>query len=94
MHRRTVQAIQAHVRGKLLDVGCWNGIVASQLPRLQATGIDVVDLPSPVIPVTRFDGKTIPFPDRSFDTVRCSFVLHHADYPNEFFAELVRVGCR
>lgn len=94
VHRRTVRAIQPHVRGKLLDVGCWNGIVASQLQGVQATGIDVVDPPSPVIPVTRFDGKTIPFPDQSFDTVLCSFVLHHADHPNELFAELVRVGRR
>lgn len=89
---RIVSAVQPHVQGKVLDVGCWNGTVSSRLRNVDSTGIDVVDPPAPVIPVQRFDGVHIPFPDKSFDTVLCSFVLHHADRPDELFREMIRVG--
>jgi len=39
-----------------------------------------------------YDGKTIPFLEKSFDTVICTYTLHHAENPEALFEELCRVS--
>jgi len=80
----------------VLDVGCGDGNIAQLLlearPDIQIEGIDVSVRPTTHIPVTQFDGKTIPFPDKSFDTVMFVDVLHHTNDPTVLLAEARRVA--
>jgi SAM-dependent methyltransferase len=61
-------------------------------PNVVITGIDVLIRDHTHIPVMKFDGTTIPFPDRSFDTVVFVDVLHHTDDPALLLREAARVA--
>lgn len=91
---RVAEIVAPHVRGSLLDVGCGNGTVTALLPAVHKVGIDVIDPPRPVVPVRRFDGVHIPFDDNAFDTIVCTFVLHHADDLPALVREMKRVARR
>jgi len=83
--------------GRILDVGCGDGLLDSILMQerggdAQIEGLDVLLRPKTHIPVSLFDGKTIPFPDRSFYTVMFVDVLHHTDDPSVLLAEARRVS--
>lgn len=82
----------AHV----LDVGCGDGSLAALVmklrPDLRVEGIDVLVRPETAIPVTRYDGRTIPFADGAFDAVMIVDVVHHAEDPRALLAELRRVA--
>ena len=81
---------------RLLDVGCGDGQIDLLLSRLRPDlgieGIDVLVRPVTHIPVTAFDGQSIPFADRSFDVVMFIDVLHHTDNPSTLLAEARRVA--
>jgi SAM-dependent methyltransferase len=82
----------------VLDVGCGDGNIARLLiearPDIKIEGIDVLVRPTTHIPVTEFDGHTIPFPDRSFDVVMFVDVLHHTEDPMTLLTEARRVARR
>jgi len=61
----------------------------------EISGIDVLVRDVAEIPVTRYDGRTIPFGDDSFDTVLLIDVLHHTGDAAALLAEAARVarGC-
>ncbi|WP_270937990.1 class I SAM-dependent methyltransferase [Falsiroseomonas oryzae] len=81
--------------GTVLDVGCGDGqidrLIGLRRPDLRIEGIDVLVRPETHVPVTPFDGRRIPFPDRSFDAVMFVDVLHHTDDPLVLLAEAARV---
>lgn len=81
---------------RVLDLGCGDGQVAVALMRrrqeLSVEGVDVFVRPVTHIPVTRYDGVTLPFPDQSFDHVTIVDVLHHTDDPAAVLAEAARVA--
>ena len=84
--------------GRVLDVGCGDGLLASVLQASRASGggltfegIDIVVRPDAHIHVTPFDGETFPFDDASFDAVLIVDVLHHADDPHRLIREARRV---
>jgi SAM-dependent methyltransferase len=56
------------------------------------TGIDVFVRPVTQVPVTAFDGETVPYPDGSFDVVTMVDVLHHTDDPLVLLKEAARVA--
>jgi SAM-dependent methyltransferase len=89
---KVCRILAPHVAGRTLDVGCWNGEVASRLDHADIVGIDVTIPPGPLIDVRVFDGTTIPFDSKSFDTVLSSTVLHHAKDPEALLMEMARVG--
>jgi SAM-dependent methyltransferase len=80
----------------LLDVGCGDGSIAAAVqrrrPDVTVTGVDVLVRPDTKIPVTAYDGETLPFADRSFDAVCFIDVLHHTDDPERVLAEAARVA--
>ncbi len=84
--------------GRVLDFGCGDGSIALALmklrPDLRVEGVDVLIRPKTHIPVTRFDGQTLPFDDESFDYVTIVDVLHHTLEPAAILAEAGRVTRR
>ncbi|MBU1306689.1 MAG: class I SAM-dependent methyltransferase [Alphaproteobacteria bacterium] len=84
--------------GQVLDLGCGDGQVAVALmalrPDLRVQGVDVLVRPVTHIPVTPYDGQTLPFADKSFDYVTIVDVLHHTDDPAAVLAEAARVSRR
>ena len=81
---------------KILDVGCGDGSLAKLLleerPDISIDGIDVLLRSNFQIPVTKYDGKVIPHPDKSFDAVIFIDVLHHASDPLALLKEARRVA--
>ena len=68
---------------KVLDLGASEGKLAFELkrklPSLDIIGADVVVQPKTYIPVTKYDGATLPFGDNFFDVVMLVDVVHHDD---------------
>ncbi len=80
---------------KLIDIGSGTGDVASLLIKegKNVTPVDVDDYHGPrLVKTTIYDGKTLPFPNRSFDTALLLMVLHHTPNPEEVFLEACRVA--
>ncbi len=98
---RRVQVLKRHLleqlprAGRILDVGCGDGLIDSLLmqarPDLTVEGIDVFSRPEPHIHVSLFDGTIIPFSDNSFDAVMFVDVLHHTVDPMSLLREAARV---
>jgi len=82
----------------VLDVGTGDGAVAAAIREsgrgLTVTGIDVLVREGAAIPVTRFDGVTIPYADGSHDVVLFVDVLHHTRDPQALLNEAARVARR
>lgn len=105
VHSRRVRVLAALAAGlvpqgaRVLDVGTGDGRIAAALaanrPDVAVEGIDVLVRPDASIPVSSFDGRTIPRPTASVDVVTLFDVLHHADDPAALLAEASRVtrGC-
>lgn len=101
VHPRRVRALTSELgallpdAGRILDVGCGDGLLASLIqknkPRLSISGIDILVRPGTFVPVEKFDGETIPYPEASFDSVVFVDVLHHTDDPMVLLREAVRV---
>ena len=81
---------------RLIDVGTGDGQIALQIAKnasnVQVEGIDIMLRPNTHIPVTEFDGKTIPFEDKSADFVSFVDVLHHTEDPALLILEAARVA--
>jgi SAM-dependent methyltransferase len=102
---RRVRALAANIAemvpdgaATLLDVGCGDGTLARSImerrPGLAATGVEIRARPRTAIPVQEFDGRILPFADRSHDVVMLVDVLHHADEPRLLIREAGRVAAR
>ena len=81
---------------RVLDVGCGDGtidaLIGAKRPDVRIEGIDVLVRPRTKIVVTAFDGRTIPFPDNSFDAAMFIDVLHHTGDPLVLLREAMRVA--
>lgn len=81
---------------KVLDLGTGTGFVAGGLlkaKKVNITGVDVHLNPlCKLIPVIIYDGKKLPFPNNSFNTVLLIAVLHHCKQPLEILNEAIRVS--
>ncbi|HET9640735.1 MAG TPA: class I SAM-dependent methyltransferase [Allosphingosinicella sp.] len=81
---------------RVLDIGCGSGTLARRImalrPDITIEGIDVLVRPGTEIPVTEFDGDTIPWPDGHFDIALFVDVLHHTEAPARLLAEAKRVS--
>lgn len=81
---------------KILEIGAGTGWQAREL---SARGYEVtaIDIPTSnhgqarIWPIIDFDGRLIPFPDKSFDIVYSSNVLEHVEHINTLNNEIARV---
>ena len=102
VHKRRVEVLRRLLselipsRSSVLDVGCGDGLLASLIMTnrqdVEFTGIDVLLREESHIPIAEFDGKHIPFPDKSRDFVMFVDVLHHTDDPMVLLREATRVA--
>lgn len=102
VHSRRVKTLARHLGpllptgGLVLDIGCGDGLLGSCLseanPELEIRGLDVLVRDKTKIPVTQFDGTTIPFETNSVDSVLLIDVLHHTDDPSILLQEARRIS--
>ena len=83
---------------EVLDVGCGDasflrdlGLFRS-LKRRVGIDVDLPKSPAPGIEVTAYDGQSLPFPDRSFDSVMFGYFLHYLT--RDHAVRLLTEGCR
>lgn len=92
--------LRDHKVQSILDLGCGDGrsidLFARAAPGASWTGIDIEGSPE-VSSRTRtdgtfvtYDGRTFPFPDKSFDLVYSHQVFEHVRYPEVVLAEVFR----
>ena len=80
---------------KILDIGSGTGDVAFLLGKYgkDVTPVDVGDFHGPrFVKTTIYDGQTLPFPNKSFDTATLLMVMHHTPNPEIVFDEASRVA--
>lgn len=79
-----------------LDIGCGTGEITRGIQQasssIKMTGIDVVKRKNAAIDVIEFDGKRIPFEDKSYDFTMLINVLHHVNDPVALMKECVRTS--
>jgi SAM-dependent methyltransferase len=97
---RVARAIAAQIgrASSILDVGAGDGTVARAIAAAvgatRVAGVDIKVRPEAAIPVTPYDGERLPFPDRAFEAVVLSDVLHHCPRPDVVLREALRVSDR
>lgn len=86
---------QLNTSDSILDIGCGSGLVAYTLSN---NGFDVrsVDVSNcsliPQISPEVYDGKRLPYADKSFDVALLLTVLHHCNHPEQVLSEALRVS--
>jgi SAM-dependent methyltransferase len=102
VYNRRMKVLASHLSALLppdatvLDVGCGDGmidlLIMQYRPDVVISGVDILVRELTHIPVKVYDGKTIPYDDRSFDVVMFIDVLHHTEYPEVLLREAKRVS--
>lgn len=89
------QALLAHGRGRLLDLGCGK-VPLYALYRPLASSITCADWPNSFHPLAHIDQpcdllQPLPFDDGSFDTIVLTDVIEHIPTPQNLLRELQRI---
>lgn len=100
---RTVNALAARPRERILDVGCGTGLalarIAAEMPTARLAGIDLTPemlayarrrLPA-AAHLAHTDARRLPFADASFDAALSLSMLHYLDDPAAALSEMTRV---
>jgi SAM-dependent methyltransferase len=95
---RELEEVLPHLprNARVLEIGAGTGAQARELAARgwSAEAVDLAASPyagARVFPVRDYDGRTLPFPDASFDVVFSSNALEHIAELDEFMAETRRV---
>jgi len=98
--RQISKRVSPHIKKseKIIDIGSGTGFVAKTLAAEASAKVTLVDVfhhpLSKLLPVVIYDGKTLPFQDRSFDTSLLIAALHHCQDPMRVLDEAIRVSSR
>ncbi|MCC5790591.1 MAG: class I SAM-dependent methyltransferase [Opitutales bacterium] len=95
--RRRFSLLRPWVVGhSVLDIGAAEGWLGEEAAAegLAVQLVDVVDLNQTQLPFQLYDGRDLPFPAESFDTVMILLTLHHCADPEAVLAEAIRVARR
>ena len=96
--QRRFRKIRPYLVGQtLLDVGAaegWIGEAAAEECGMEVDLVDVVDLNRTGLPHQVYDGRQLPLPNKSRDSVTVLLTLHHCEDPEAVLAEAVRVARR
>jgi SAM-dependent methyltransferase len=91
---KNIRSYAGSLKGKLLDFGCGRKPYEKLFHVQEYVGIDIEqsghDHRLSKVDVY-FDGRTIPFPDATFDSLFCSEVLEHVFNPDDVLPEINRV---
>ncbi len=80
---------------KVLDIGAGSGFISEILShKAKVTLLDLKDYNQTKLPLKIYDGKKIPFKDKSFDTALLLTVFHYIPNQVEFLKEVKRVCSR
>lgn len=96
--RYLVRHLSPHLKKskKVLDLGASCGRVANELSKknnnINFEGVDIHVQEKTFIPIKKYDGRNIPYPDNSFDCVMIIDVLHHDTDPEKIIQEAKRVS--
>lgn len=96
-HERRITSISKYVKkgDTVLDIGSGSGRFGKKVSErlgVAVSGVDVCEYSDASIPVHIYDGKRLPFGDKSFDVVFFAFVLHHTDDHLGILREAARVS--
>ena len=85
-------------RSRVLDVGCGDcriaWLITQARPDLTFHGVDTLVRGTTWMSVEEYDGRRLPYGDKSTDVVMLVDVLHHADDPSHLLKEGARVAIR
>ncbi len=79
----------------IIDIGCGTGHISALLveKNKKVTAVDIKNNSFvPSVKVVVYDGKSLPFKNKLFDTSLLITVLHHTPSPQVIFSEAARVG--
>jgi SAM-dependent methyltransferase len=83
---------------RALDFGSGDGYFSYNLPKHlpieQVVSVDILDRPASLVVPILYDGRNLPFEDRSFDLVYAIDVLHHCSDPLAALADMARCASR
>ena len=91
---KTLQAFMDLKGKKVLDFGCYHGLLTEMINKETAAkckGIDIKLLNKKQKDCSTYDGKNIPFKDNTFDVVLLFEVVEHLEDIQQIFRELRRV---
>ena len=91
---RIIGIIRRYDRRKtILEIGSGSGCNARRMEEMgyKVTAIDIEDKSRCKRPRI-FDGERIPYGDKTYDIVICTYVLHHTNKQEELLKEMRRVG--
>lgn len=104
VHVRRTRVLSEHLanviphRCRVLDVGSGDGLLGKLIlqlrPDITISGIDILVRTRAHIPTDKYDGKSIPYVNGSFDAVLFVDVLHHTIDPTTLLREAKRVAGR
>lgn len=93
---RYLRPAMAELNGKVLDVGAgespWREWLSPSAPyySIDVGYADEFGMHGERKDITYYDGRTVPFPDATFDAAICIEVLEHVEEPASLIAEIAR----